>query len=171
MNGWFGTNTAPVDYNYGSNVVTQDDNVYVDGQDSGTTQAYFEQAASLAKTGADAPATDDQNWLPLGVFAMTHGDQTNSNMAIQLAVDKQGIIRGNFTDTKTNQTLAVKGSIDKQTQRAAWTIGSKKNDVMETGLYNLTKDEVPSLLHYGQDRTEQWMLVRVKQDDKQPTQN
>ena len=52
---------------------------------------------------------------------------------------------------------------NKQTQRAAWTIGNKKNDVMETGLYNLTKDEVPALLHYGKDRTEQWLLVRVEQ--------
>ena len=72
MNGWLGYDNSPVDYNYGSNVVTQDDNVYVDGQDAGTTQEYYDQAASLAKTGADAPATDDQNWLPLGVFAMTH---------------------------------------------------------------------------------------------------
>ena len=67
MNGWFGGVAAPVDYDYGSNVVTQDDNVYVDGQDAGTTQEYYDQAASLAKT-ADVPATDDQNWLPLGVL-------------------------------------------------------------------------------------------------------
>jgi hypothetical protein len=169
MNGWFGTSAAPIDYNYGSNVVTQDDNVYVDGQDAGTTQAYYDQAASIAKSGAEAPAAEDPNWLPLGVFAMTHGDQANSNMVIQLAVNKQGIIRGNFTDTKTNQTLGVQGSVDKKTQRAAWTIGDKKNDVIETGLYDLTKDEVPALLHYGKDRTEQWLLVRVKQDNKQPT--
>ena len=64
---------------------------------------------------------------------MTHGDQTNTNMAIQLAVDKGGIIRGNFTDTKTNLNLSVQGSVDKKTERAAWTIGDKKNDVMETG--------------------------------------
>jgi hypothetical protein len=92
-------------------------------------------------------------------------------MAIQLAVDKQGTIRGNFTDTKTNQTLSVQGSVDKKAQRAAWTIGSKKQDVMETGLYNLTKDEVPAILHYGKDRTEQWLLVRVKQDAAPPAQN
>ena len=75
-------------------------------------------------------------------------------------MSKQGVLRGNFTDTKTNKTLAVQGSIDKKTQRAAWTIGSKMDDVMETGLYNLTKDEVPALLHYGKDRTEQWTLAR-----------
>ncbi len=166
MNGWLGTSAVPMYYNYGSNVVAQGDNVVVDGQDAGTTQAYYEQAAALAKAGAEAAPTDDQNWLPLGVFAMTRGDQTNSNMVIQLAVSKQGIIRGNFTDTKTNQTLPVQGSIDKKTQRAAWTIGDQKNDVIDTGSYNLTKDEVPALLHYGKDRTEQWLLVRVKQNDQ-----
>jgi hypothetical protein len=60
----------------------------------------------------------------------------------------------------------VQGSIDKQSQRAAWTIGAKTEDVMETGLYNLTKDEVPALLHYGAERTEQWTLVRVQQDQQ-----
>jgi hypothetical protein len=43
--------------------------------------------------------------------------------------------------------------------------------VLDTGLYNLTKDEVPALLHYGKDRTEQWLLVRVKQNAPQPSQN
>jgi hypothetical protein len=148
-----------------------DDNVYIDGQDAGTTQEYYQQAANLAKAGAAAPSADDQNWLPLGVFAMTHGDQTDSNMVIQLAVNKQGIIRGNLTDTKTMQTLSVQGSVDKKTQRAAWTIGDKKNEVIETGLYNLTKDEVPALLHDGKDHTEQWLLVRVKQNDQQQSQN
>jgi hypothetical protein len=171
ISGWFGTSAPPVDYNYGTNVVTQGDNVYVDGQDGGTTDQYYQQTADLANAGAQAPAAADPNWLPLGVFAMTQADRSNSNMIIQLAVDKQGIIRGNFTDTKTNKTQSVQGSIDKKTQRAAWTIGDKKDDVLETGLYNLTKDEVPALLHYGKDRTEQWLLVRVKQDDQQQTQN
>ena len=43
--------------------------------------------------------------------------------------------------------------------------------MLDTGLYNLTKDEVPALLHYGKDRTEQWLLVRVKQNAPQPSQN
>ncbi len=171
MNDWFGTSAAPVYYDYGNNVVTQGDNLYVDGQDAGSTQAYYDQAADLANAGASAPASDDANWLPLGVFAMSHGKQTTGNMVIQLAVNKEGILRGNFTDTKTNQTLGVQGSVDKKAQRAAWTIGDKKDDVMETGLYNLTKDEVPAVLHYGKDRTEQWLLVRVKQDAAQPSQN
>jgi hypothetical protein len=171
MNAWFDTTAEPVDYDYGSNVVTQDGNVYVDGQDAGTEQAYYDQAEDLANAGAQATPSDDQNWMPLGVFAMSEVGKSSDFMSIQLAVNKQGILRGNFTDTKTNKTQAVQGSVDKTTQRAAWTIGDNKADVMETGLYNLTKDEVPALLHFGNDRTQQWLLVRVKQEDQQQNQD
>jgi hypothetical protein len=35
--------------------------------------------------------------------------------------------------------------------------------VFETGLYNLTKAEAPVLVHFGKDRTQQWLLIRLKQ--------
>ena len=86
---------------------------------------------------------------------------------IQLAVNKGGSIRGNYTDTASSQTQTVQGSVDKKTQRAAWTIGSNKTTVIETGMYNLTKEEAPCLVHFGADRTEQWLLVRMNQNDQQ----
>ena len=86
-------------------------------------------------------------------------------MSIQLAVNKQGVIRGNYTDTATNKTQLVQGSVDKQTQRVAFTVGDNTKDVVETGLYNLTKDEAPCLIHFGKDRTEQWLLVRLKKPE------
>ena len=36
----------------------------------------------------------------------------------------------------------------------------------ETGLYNLTQDEAPALIHIGKDKTQQWMLVRLKQPEQ-----
>jgi hypothetical protein len=161
-----GYDTAqPVYYDYGNNVTYQDNDVYVNGQDVGTSQQYYDQASSLASTGADAQAPADGDWLPLGVFALTKQDQTKSDVSIQLAVNKQGILRGNYTDTVTNQTQTVHGSVDKSTQRVAFTVGDNKTTVIETGLYNLTKDESPALLHFGKDRTEQWLLVRLKNPD------
>ena len=50
----------------------------------------------------------------------------------------------------------------------AFTVGDKTSTVIETGLYNLTKDEAPVLIHFGQDRTEQWLLVRLKNPDATP---
>ncbi len=165
MGGWFGYNdVAPVYYDYGNNLTYQDDAVTMNGQNMGTPEQYYEQAADLASSGAEAPTGDDVPWMPLGVFAMTHDKQTKANLILQLAVNKDGVIRGNYTATLTNDTQPIHGSVDKKTQRAAWTVGDHKENVIETGIYNLTKDEAPILVHFGQDRTEQWLLVRLSQD-------
>jgi len=158
--------TTPVFYDYGNNVTYQDNNVYVNGQDVGTSEQYYEQASNLATAGAQADASADGDWLPLGVFAVTKAGQTTTDVTIQLAVNKQGIIRGNYTDSKIKKTQPVQGSVDKQSQRVAFTVGDNQSDVVETGIYDLTKDEAPVLVHLGNDRTEQWLLVRLKQPDK-----
>ena len=80
----------------------------------------------------------------------------------QLAVNKEGIIRGNYYDALMDTSTEVYGSVDPKTQRAAWTIGDKKTTVFETGIYNLTKDQTPVLVHFGKDKTQQWLLVRVE---------
>jgi len=157
--------TQPVYYDYGNTVTYQDDNVYVNGQDAGTAEQYYQQASTLAADGANADASPDGDWLPLGVFALTQAAGKSSEVTIQLAVNKQGTIRGNYTDTKTNSTQVLQGSVDKKTQRVAFSVGDNEDNVIETGLYNLTKDEAPCLLHFGKDRTEQWSLVRLKQPD------
>jgi hypothetical protein len=153
---------APVYYDYGNNVTYQDNSVYVNGEDVGTGQQYYEQAANIASTGAAADAPADGDWLPLGVFALTKPDEAKSDVTIQLAVNKQGVIRGNSTDTATNKNEVIQGSVDKQAQRVAFTVGDNTQTVVETGLYNLTKDEAPCLIHFGQEKTEQWLLVRVQ---------
>ena len=81
----------------------------------------------------------------------------------QLAVNKDGIIRGNYYNTGDNNDQQVDGSVDKKTQRVAWVVEDKKNIIFDTGLYNLTKDETPVLVHMGKVKTEQWLLVRLKQ--------
>ena len=93
---------------------------------------------------------------------MTKPDQKESVVSIQLAVNKDGVIRGNYTDTNSGKTQLIQGSIDKQTQRVAFTVGDNKTNIIETGLYNLTKDEAPCLIHIGSERTEQWLLVRLQ---------
>ncbi|MBL9164303.1 MAG: hypothetical protein JNL18_16350 [Planctomycetaceae bacterium] len=158
----------PAYYDYGNNVTYEDGSVYVNGDDAGTSEQYYDQANQIAAAGVAAAASSDGDWLPLGVFAFTRPDQTTSDISIQLAVNKEGVIRGNYTDSATKQNQVVQGSIDKKTQRVAFTVGDNKTSVIETGLYNLTKDEAPCLLHLGKDQTEQWLLVRLKQPT-QPT--
>ena len=141
----------PVSYDYGNNITYQDNDVYIDGQDAGTVQQYYDAAASLAATGTSADAKSDGNWMPLGVFALCKPNETKSDLAMQLAVNRDGVLRGNYTDAATNQTQLIHGSVDKKTQRVSFTVGDNKTNVIETGLYNLTKDEAPALIHFGTD--------------------
>ncbi len=104
------------------------------------------------------------NGCPLGVFALTKPGESSSIVTIQLAVNKQGIIRGNYTDTKTNKTMVIQGAVDKKTQMVSFMVGDNKSNLVETGLYNLTKDEAPVLVHVGDGKTEQFLLVRLKND-------
>jgi len=153
----------PAYYDYGSNVVYEGDTVYVNGDSVGTQEQYAQQAITLADTGRQAQPTKEEEWLPLGVFAMVQGEQTDSNDLFQLAVNKEGVIRGNFYNVLSDTAVAVYGSVDKKTQRAAWTVGDKKEPIYEAGFANLTKAETTMLVHFGKDRTQQWTLIRVEQ--------
>lgn len=155
--------STPIEYNYGTNVLYQDNNVYVNGQQVATAQQYAQQATTLAEQGQTANAPPTQEWKALGVFALVQGEESTSNNIFQLAVNKDGIIRGNYYDGLMDNTTEVYGAVDKKTQTAAWTIGKKKDRVFEAGVYNLTKEQTPVLVHFGKDRTQQWLLVRMQQ--------
>jgi hypothetical protein len=153
----------PPEYDYGSNVVINDDSVTINGTDQGTPQQFAAQATAIADKGqtATAPPTDD--WKPLGVYALVQGDEKTSNNIFQLAVNVSGIIRGNYYDGLMDTTTPVYGSVDNAKQRVAWTIGKKKDRVFEAGLYNLTQPECPCLIHLGATKTDQMLLVRIEQ--------
>jgi hypothetical protein len=157
------TGEQPYTYDYGNDIVYQDNTVYVGGRDAGTAEQYAQQATNIAVQGQATDVPPSADWKPLGVFALVPGDQKTSNNLFQLAVDRQGIIRGNYYDGVMDTTTPVYGSADKKNQRAAWTIGKTKDRVFEAGLYNLTQSEAPVLMHFGSEKTQQWLLVRVEQ--------
>jgi uncharacterized protein (TIGR03000 family) len=167
LTGWFGWTAAPVYYDFGTTIVYQGDQVFNDNQPGPTAAVYYQQAADLAVSAPVNPPAEDKEdvWQPLGVFSLVHGDQTDTNDVFQLAVNKAGIIRGNYYNVLTDTTLPVRGAVDKTTQRASWIVGDKKTTVYDTGIANLTKDESPVLIHFDKDRTQQWLLVRVKESD------
>jgi len=82
-------------------------------------------------------------------------------MMMQMAVNKQGNIAGMYYNTSDDVSLPIQGAVDRTTQRAAWTVGDKKNTVLETGIYNLTKEETPVLVHFGDQKTQNWLMVRL----------
>jgi hypothetical protein len=171
LSGWFGYGmNAGIPYNYGNNIVYQDNSVYMNGQSLGSASDYYDQVQQQAVSGsgdvADATAKDSNTeWMPLGVFAMSHEQQTKANLVLQLAINRDGVVRGNYTATMADHNKPVKGSLDRKTQRVAWTIGDDTTRIFEAGLYDLTKDDVPMLIHFGSDRTEQWHLIRLNDQD------
>jgi hypothetical protein len=184
INTWFGATWPPASYNYGDNIYYQDGDVYNDGQPMATSADYYQSASDLAQSGATAdvpndndadagaePSTPpaDPNWLPLGVFEAIEPNQKSSDMTFQLAVNKAGIIRGNYYNTGDNNVQEVQGAVDKETQRVTWFVKDRPQMIFDTGLYNLTKEEATVLVHESADKTQQWTLVRLKQKDA--TQN
>ena len=111
----------------------------MNGDSVGTQEQYAKQAITIADTGKQAEASKEEEWLSLGVFAMVQGEQADANDLFQLAVNKDGIIRGNYYNALGDTTLPVYGAVDKKTQRAAWTVGDKKEPIYEAGIANLTK--------------------------------
>lgn len=174
LTGWFaGWWTQPVYYNYGDTVYYDNGNVYYGDKEVCTAEQYYDQANTIAE---NVPEVDSEKteWLPLGVFAVTQDDSGASNMLLQLAVSKEGIIAGTYFNETTQTSHPVEGSVDKKTQRAAWKISDGANPVlvMETGIYNLTQDEATLLVHFGGERTQQWLMVRLDEPEgEEPPQN
>ena len=112
---------------------------------------------------------DRTEWLPLGVFALTKEDVSTSNLLLQLAVSKEGYIAGTVTNEDTESVRSVEGTVDRQTQRAAWRFVDGKNAdvVMETGIYDLTQDECTALIHFGADQTQTVVMVRLDPPEEQ----
>lgn len=171
LTGWFiwggWPNYYAFDYCEGGNVVIEGDYVYVDGEQYATTVEYADQAIAIADAGAEqieqaTQSGEEIEWMSLGVFALVDEEKGEPTMFFQLAVSKDGTIAGTYNNTSTEQSIPVQGSVDKETQRAAWSVGDKKNTVVETGIYNLTQDEAPAVLHFGNERQQTWLLVRLE---------
>jgi len=173
LTGWFGggySNAQPVDYAYGTggNVYYEGDTVYVNGEEYGDADAYTQEAVALAQSAPPAEEVNqadpaEEEWLPLGVFAVAAEDSDATHAVIQLAVNKQGVIAGTYANDTTGATRPLQGTVDLETQRVAITFadGRDTDRVLETGLSNLTQDEAPALFHFGPEQTQSVLLVRL----------
>ena len=154
-----------------SNVTYEGDNVYINGTPQGSTTDYYNQSVGLASRGyqdfstenSEGATTDPDNWRSLGVFSLAQAGQTESSMLFQLAINKDGTIRGNYFNQLTQETSTVYGSLDKATQRISFSIGQNNGTVFDTSLADLTKADAPVLVHYSATNTQPMMLVRLEQ--------
>lgn len=164
--------TTPIYYRYGSGgtVYYENNVVYVNGQEYGSAEKYYDDTSTVA---ASVPEMTDEKaaemeWMPLGVFALTAEGVNASSMYLQLALSKEGVIAGTFYNESTGATHPVEGMVDEKTQRAVWKAadGTNANLVMETGVYNLTQDNAELLVHFGPEQTQEVLLVRLKETER-----
>ena len=155
----------PMYYDYGNNVTYENNNVYVNGENAGTAGQYYDQAANLASTGAFGPGAVRRGLAAIGCVCLDQVRRVQVRCHDPVGGEQARRDSRQSTDTVTNKNQVIQGSVDKQTQRVAFTVGENKANVVETGLYNLTKDEAPCLIHFGKDKAEQWLLVRMQQPD------
>ncbi len=168
----------PVYYDHGVTVIYEGDKVYQNGVPPQPAEQYREQAINLvvnveqppppappptasAAAAAPAPSQPASDWMPLGVWALTQEEKGDATMFFQISVNKEGIISGGYQNVVTGESKPIAGSVDKQSQRAAWRIGDNNNTVFETGLFNLTKDVTTVAMHFGKEQTQTWLMVRL----------
>jgi len=167
--------TQPVYYGYGTggNVYYEQNTVYVNGEAAGTPTQYAEQAMQQVVSAPPPEQVADDEWLPLGVFALTEEDSSDSNTMIELAVSKSGVLAGTYYNESTQVSRPLKGTVDTKSQRAVVGFADGKNPevTLDTGLYNLTQDEAPSLLHRGLENSSPILLVRLQAPEQTPPQN
>ncbi|MBC8357045.1 MAG: hypothetical protein H8E66_34170 [Planctomycetes bacterium] len=155
--------SQPISYDYGNTVVYRDEDVYVDNQQVATVDDYYQQADTIAESVPEQVDAGNVEWMPLGVFAVSEKNATDSGMLLQLADSKEGILAGTFYNELTDSRRPTEGTVDQESQRAAWKFADEKNPdvVMETGVYNLTQDQTTALVHFGAEKTQTWLLVRL----------
>lgn len=150
--------------------------VYVQDEPIATREQYALQAIALANEGRNvlknrppvAGQGNPEDWLPLGVFVLTQTDSGEGDIYLQLAVDREGLLAGTYFNANSGNSLPVWGKVDPATQRAAWLIGDSSATVMDTGIYNLSQDVSTVLIHYGVQRQETWLLVRLPEEPIDP---
>jgi hypothetical protein len=148
---WVGITAQPI--------VTYETSTASDGEPASTEEAARE-ATELATS--ETATEGSSEWLPLGVFALAPQGQTDSNAAVQLALDKQGAVRGSYYDLLSDSSKPIQGALAKKSQRVSWYIGENQNVVFETNIDNLTQDEGTATVYTGNGRAQKWSLVRLK---------
>lgn len=152
---WLGWQAQPYYYGYNDG--------YYGPAEYNSSYSEMNYQVSPQQNMAEANVTGG-NWMPLGVFSISNGskDEITPNMFLQLALNKDGTISGTFYNTTTNEVYELEGEVDSSTKRAFWKIvDNKDSPVVETGIYNLTQDIVPILIHFSNGLTQNKVLIRV----------
>jgi hypothetical protein len=133
-----------------------------------TDNVYTSEETTAEDASDDGQADEQGEFLPLGVFALAPPSEKNASVLVELAVSKEGEVRGNYYDVLSGQEQPIQGRLDKQTQKATFTAGSGGKVTFETTLASLTKPTGSVTLRFENGQTRKWALARF--DDAQGQQ-
>ena len=149
----------PFEYLYDRNIIFHGDVIYVNRQPIASYKDFILSARYVSDS-ADKP--DSSGWLPLGSFVVSNSNTTSLNpQAIQLAVNREGIIAGIYAHWHSKSVHSVQGIVNPLTQRVVFTIGDKYYITMETGLANFLENEIRLWVHLPDEHSETWLLARL----------
>lgn len=134
--------------------------------DDVSAPSYSEQSEAISSA-SDADEVADEDWLPLGMFALTSPDDSSAppNGYIQLSLSKDGQLSGYYYNSTADKSYEVEGRVDQETQIAAWQMAESENSpIVETGIFNLTQEEAPARVHFADGRTQNMLLVALEDD-------
>ncbi|HBO46460.1 MAG TPA: hypothetical protein DD670_21535 [Planctomycetaceae bacterium] len=161
---WVSVNaTAPSDY-----VLVYEEDTYYLNDEAVTAEQYIVDIIDLAtENQSNMGTTNPNDWMPLGVFVVTPSGSTQTpNRVFQFAIHKNGQLAGTCYDASSGKPIRITGSLDKETQRVAWTLGENNETVMETSLGNFVENQSTVTLHQG-GSTETMTMVRLEGPVKQ----
>jgi hypothetical protein len=163
---WCDVDSAPIAYDYGTSIVRggeHGEKIIRDGAVIATQEQYYDQALALGNS-PQPEASDETEWMPLGVFKLALKESDPAIVLFSLSVSQEGAVRGSYANTGSpDQTALIQGAADKKTQRVAWTIGAHypPGCVYEAGLFNLTQEKTPVFLHMGTKSADMQTLFRL----------
>ncbi len=106
---------------------------------------------------------DGTQWMNIGVFALKPTGQSEATRVIQLAVRRDGTIRGSHYDLLSDEVQDLRGNVDKSDLQVAWTIGQQGQVVFEVPLQELSRPAGNVTAHFPDGKKGSWQTVRVEQ--------
>ncbi len=137
--------------------------------ENNTTEVYQEyptQATNPTGSPSDIPANlsaDTIELMPLGIYSLATNQNTPSTLTLQLSVDRVGQLRGSYSDSVTNTTHNVAGTLNRTTQLAQWSLENNPQVTFQAPLNELLQPTgmVQVNLPTG---AQQWQIMRVEQE-------
>ncbi len=164
---WLGIGAGYAAADDGTYYTSDDDSTDDDATTEDTQPQQEQDAAQLAAAGAvDVP--NNTQFLPLGVYALAPAGHSDATAVVQLSVTKDGILRGSYCDLISDQGQTIFGAIDKQSRRAAWTVGTGGKAVFETTLDSLTRADGQVALEFPGGDVKQYTLARFENGNPTP---